>query len=635
MVWRVFLLVLLGATGAGAALRLPAVLGSDMVLPRDRPTLIWGWDDPGRPVTVTLADAHAAAVTDATGHWQVTLPAHAAGGPLTLTVRDGRTTLTCYDLLFGDVWLCAGQGNMALPLASASNAGLEVLTANYPRIRLFAVPPCTADTPQTDTDGRWALCEPDAAGRCSAVGYFFARELHNTLNVPIGLIQATWTGTPAAAWTPLPPQPAADPTAYADAFARWQRDTATLHDPGNKGEADGWAKPAFDADTWPTLTLPGYWEDADPPLNIDGAVWFRRTVTLPAMWEGRELQLSLGAIDDYDTTYFDGVKVGATGAEEPHSWGVARHYTVPAALATPGMHTLAVRVFDIGNTGGFAGPAKSMTLGPQGTASPLALAGAWAYKVEFARDPATIPPPPAPPLAPDDPTRPGGLFNGMIAPFTPLALTGVLWYQGEADIAHPAAYRTGFPALITGWRAAWKAEVPFLFVQLPNFGPRAGAPEMHPWAVLREAQAQALALPRTGMAVTVDLGEANNLLPARKQPVAHRLALLALGTVYKQPVETSGPVFQSCTAEGRALRLHFTHLGGGLVAHGPLRGFALAGDDGLFIWADAKIDGDTVLLSSDKLPHPAAARYAWSGNPAVSLYNKAALPTAPFRTDAW
>jgi sialate O-acetylesterase len=557
-------------------------------------------------------------------------------------VADGRTTLTRYGLLFGDVWLCAGQGNMALPLAAANAPG-DLLTANYPRIRLFTVAPATAATARADVDGRWALCEPDAAGRFSAVAYYAGRALHHALNVPIGLVQATWAGTPIAAWTP-PDAPAPLPAANADPaalrkafladFARWQRDEATLRDPGNTGEPAGWAKADCPTADWGTLTLPGCWEDADPPLRLDGAVWFRRTVLVPAAWAGKSLTLKLGAIDDGDTTYFDGVRVGATGPDTPHSWGVARAYTVPGALVTPGLHTLAVRVFDTGNTGGFTGPGKAMTLGPREPSEPIALAGPWAYHVEFARDPAEIAPPPAPPLLPGDPARPAGLFNGMIAPLAPLAITGVLWYQGEADIARPAAYQALFPALIAGWRAAWGAEVPFFFVQLPNFGPKPTAPGPSAWAAFREAQTAALALPRTGMAVTLDLGEANTLTPPNKAPVGQRLALLALATVYGKPVEASGPAFRGATAEGRALRLRFTHCDGGLVARGPLAGFAVAGPNGVFTWADARLEGDTVLVWSDKVARPTAVRYAWNGNPAASLYNKAGLPAAPFRWDA-
>jgi sialate O-acetylesterase len=242
-----------------------------------------------------------------------------------------------------------------------------------------------------------------------------------------------------------------------------------------------------------------------------------------------------------------------------------------------------------------------------------------------------------PPVPPEPRTRPGALFNGMIAPLVPYRIRGVIWYQGESNVGRAKEYRELFPAMIRDWRAQWgQGAFPFLFVQLANFGERKADPGPSAWADLRESQLRALSVPNTAMAVIIDIGEGDDIHPKNKHDVGIRLSLAALGTVYDRDAVYSGPVYDSMEIEGHRIRLHFNHAESGLVARGgELRGFAVAGEDRKFVGADAEIDGETVVVTSDRVPNPVAVRYAWADDPEVSLYNEAGLPASPFRTDEW
>jgi beta-xylosidase len=637
---------------ARAEVRLPALVGSHMVLQREAPARVWGWAASGEAVRVSVGAAKGEAVAGADGRWSVDLPPQPAGGPFAMTVA-GRNTVTLEDVWFGEVWVASGQSNMEFALAQA-NGGTEAAAAGCEGLRLFTVTKATSLQERDDVAGDWVACDASTAPGFSAVAFFFGREIHRALGVKVGLVHSSWGGTPAEAWTSrraLEAEPSLRPLVadfdlalndasararFAGRLAAWE--AANYHqDVSNEGLAKGWAKPETGTAGWQTMELPQYWEKAG--LAIDGAVWFRRAVEIPPAWAGKDLLLSLGALDDFDTTYFAGEEVGRTGTETPGYWSVPRKYTVPGRLVKAGRAAVAVRVFDHYGNGGFGGTVGDLWIAPaDSSAARIPLAGRWDCRVERSLPPAvpdftTQPRYPSP----DNPNSPTVLYGAMIAPLTPLSIRGAIWYQGESNAGAAHQYRTLFPTMIRDWRRAWgRGDFPFLFVQLANYMARAGEPGESSWAELREAQAMALALPNTGMAVAIDVGEADDIHPKDKKDVGARLARWALADTYGREVEKSGPLYRSSSVEGGAIRVRFDHAAGLTTADGaPPRGFAIAGADRRWRWAEARIEGETALVSSAEVPQPAAARYAWADNPEATLRNGAGLPASPFRTDDW
>jgi sialate O-acetylesterase len=581
---------------------------------------------------------------------------------------EGKTKLTLKNILVGEVWAGSGQSNMEMNVSGCVEAAREIAAATYPEIRLFTVEKAVAAKPLDDCKGRWVLCSPDTVGSFSAVLYFFGRDLHKNLKVPLGLIHTSWGGTPAESWTSLEALQAdpdfkplvakykagldTSPEAhkkFQDALAKWELQ-AMAQDPGNKGFDQGWADPKCDLKDWKDMPLPGAWEQT-LNLNIDGAVWARCETTIPEAWAGKDLLLELGPIDDFDTTYFNNEKIGGIGKETPNWWQTPRQYTVPGKLVKAGPATVAVRVWDQWMGGGLTGGPQRLSLVGGKEADAIKLPATWKYKVELAiPGDRPLPPRPDEPMGPDNPWLPTGLYNAMIHPIVPFALRGATWYQGESNADRAYQYRTLFPAMIADWRKAWgEGDFAFGFVQLANFTPRNDKPVDSDWAELREAQTMTLKLPATGQAVILDIGEAADIHPKNKQDVGGRLALWAEAKVYGQKeVVYSGPMYKSMKIDGDKVVLAFDHAGGGLVVGkkaglaptevvpgGTLAGFSIAGDDKKFVWAEAKIQGDTVVVSSKDVAKPAAVRYAWSNNPECNLYNKEGLPASPFRTDEW
>lgn len=640
-------------TSAFADVRVPSLIGDNMVLQRDKKVRIWGWAAPNERVTVEIGKEKASAVTDSNGHWQALVGPLKAGGPLDLKIT-GNNTLTFKNILIGEVWVCSGQSNMEWPLINSKDGAAAVAQANYPEIRLFTVQKSTATTPLDDVKGRWVVTTPDQAGQFSAVGYYFGRELQQKLKVPVGLIHTSWGGTPAEAWTSLE-ELAANPELrpileryqmrlmdlpkqreeYARRLADWTQKNLYV-DEGNKGEAVGYADPQASSADWATMKLPQFIESAG--IKMDGAIWFRREVDVPDSWTGKELELSLAAIDDADTTYFNGKRVGGIGAETPNSYMVQRRYKVPADLVKPGKNVIAVRVFDSAGEGGF-GPGK-MALAVTGASesSAIPLEGEWKYKIEqelTPKNPDWGSRPEAP--GPSNQNSPSVLYNAMLAPLTPFGIRGAIWYQGESNAGRAYQYRTLFPTMIRNWRTAWGAgDFPFYFVQLANYQPVKSEPVESDWAELREAQTLTLKEPATGMAVIIDIGEANDIHPRNKLDVGHRLALWALANTYKQSLEFSGPLFSGYTVEGDKVRVKFDHAGGLKTSDGGApKGFAIAGDDHKFVWAEARIEGKSIVVWSKDVAKPVAVRYGWADNPVTNLYNGFGLPASPFRTDDW
>jgi len=628
-------------------MKLARIFSEHMVLQQGRVFPVWGWADAGTAVTVRLAGQTAQVVAGTDGAWRVTLPALPAGGPHTLSVHGGSETLTVHDVLVGEVWICSGQSNMEWSVAVARDAEAETAASGDDALRMFTVPQRTALTPQATVDGTWAVASPATTGAFSAVGYFFARTLRQTLGVPVGMLHTSWGGTPAEAWTSLEalqaepelaelvatfnafaddPDPLARITAATEAWNAQQN----MAIPAIADFASTWASPALDDTAWPLMSLPSSWQEAGVEHN--GVLWFRLAVDVPASWAGKELTLGIGAVDKSEFTYFNGVQVGSlTHEHNPQSWCTPRRYTIPGNLVHAGRNLIAVRAFSHIYNAGLTGPANKMVLELPGEAS-ISLAGAWRYQVEHDLGNYRTPSAEVGCLQNLSST----LYNAMLAPLVPYGVRGAIWYQGESNVGRAAQYRVLFPAMIRDWRARFgQGDISFLFVQLANFLARNEEPVDSEWAELRETQTQTLALLNTGMAVIIDIGDADDIHPTNKQDVGYRLAQWALAQYYDQQVVASGPLFTNTVREGSAMRISFAYAQGLHAKGGPLTGFAVAGADRKFMWADAHIDGDTVLVSCAHVPVPVAVRYAWADNPVCNLYNAAGLPASPFRSDNW
>ena len=481
-----------------ADVSLPAIFSDNMVLQRQIAISVWGNASANEEITIELDTQRVTITADAGGTWQIHLNPMEAGGPYQLTVR-GENVITFKNVMVGEVWVCSGQSNMAWFVRRSQNAEEEIKAADYPNIRLFTVKRSAAQRPAQDVEGTWSVCDTSSVGNFSAVAYYFGRRLHKTLNVPIGLINTSWGGTPAEAWTSLPALQVIPE--YAPLGKRWAEYIAA-------------------------------YPEAREEYQAKLAVWQANTDSLRALGQRR---------------------------------------------------------------------------------------------------------PRRPWRNPNSPHRPSMLYNGMIAPIVSYGIRGAIWYQGESNAGRAYQYRALFPAMIQNWRSSWgQGAFPFFFVQLANFRQVVEKPEDSAWAELREAQLMALSLPNTGMAVAIDIGEADNIHPKNKQAVGLRLALGAEAMVYGMDQPHSGPVYRSMAVEEGKIRLRFDHANGGLKAKGDmLKGFAIAGQDSKYVWAEAKIDGDDVLVWSNDVQQPVAVRYAWADNPICNLYNGADLPASPFRTDDW
>lgn len=490
-------LLLLFPCSVLADVSLPAIFSDNMVLQRQIAISVWGNADANEEITIELDTQRVTITADAGGTWQIHLGPMDAGGPYQLTVR-GKNVITFNNVMVGEVWVCSGQSNMAWSVRRSQNAEEEIKAADYPNIRLFTVKRSATQRPTKDVEGMWSVCDTSSVGNFSAVAYYFGRRLHKTLNMPIGLINTSWGGTPAEAWTSLPALQVIPE--YAPLGKRWAEHIAA-------------------------------YPEAQKIFQTRIAVWRANTDSLRALGQRR----------------------------------------------------------------------------------------------------------PRAPRGPNHPHRPSVLYNGMIAPLVPYGIRGAIWYQGESNAGRAYQYRALFPAMIQNWRSSWgQGAFPFFFVQLANFRQVKENPEESAWAELREAQLMALSLPNTDMAVAIDIGEADDIHPKNKQDVGLRLALGAEAMVYGMDQPHSGPIYRSMTVEEGKIRLRFDHAYGGLKAKGNmLKGFAIAGQDSKFVWAEAKIDGDDVLVWSKDVQQPVAVRYAWADNPICNLYNGADLPASPFRTDDW
>ena len=635
----ILLFVLFTVSRVAAQVRLPQLIGDKMVLQRDIPLKLWGWAAPSERIELKFAGHSYKARAGADSNWEVHIPPMKAGGPYTLDIR-ATNHLVVSDILIGDVWFCSGQSNMVIPMERVKEKYPEDISgADFPQIRNFFVP-TMADIMAVHNDlphSVWKEANSTNVLAFGAATFFFARDLYQKYHVPIGIINSSVGGTPIQAWMSkvgffgMPaylvqignfPQE----KNLAESLRRTvPTDRSIEHPDLGMAGAVKWYSPEYAPIGWHPFWLPGYWADQGVK-GLNGVVWFRKEIEVPAEMAGKPAKLFVGRIVDADETYLNGVKVGNITYQYP-----PRRYEVPAGLLKEGKNLLVVQVTNTSGKGGFV-PDKRYELTDGVTH--IDIRGDWQYKVGQVFPPQRVTGGPSF----SEQNEPTGLYNTMVAPAIRYGIKGFLWYQGEANSGSPHEYRKLLPALIADWRAKWKeGDIPFLFVQLPNYMEVQYSPSESQWAELREAQLDALSVPHTGMAVAIDAGEWNDVHPLDKKDVGDRLALEAERLGYgDSSVVASGPIYQSARVEGNTVVLSFTGIGSGLMAKGggELQQFAIAGADKKFVWADARIEGDHVVVSSPDVSEPLYVRYAWADNPeGANLYNKEGLPASPFRTD--
>lgn len=628
----------IGCCSLRAQIVLPSLIRDSMILQRQMPVKIWGRASPGEKIVLHFATRRYQARATEQGNWEILLPPTPAGGPYDIEIR-GRNRVVLKDVLFGDVFLCSGQSNMvhSLNLHDITYAS-DIANANDPDIRQFLVPVLPALTgPQTDyPQGQWTAATADNVRSFSAVAYFFAKAIHDRYQIPVGIINASVGGSPIRAWM----SPAALPSfpALQSAYQKNQ-DTAAVftHNRAAAQEAAGhplppdsgmagpvkWFDPLYSPQGWKSIRVPGYWEDQGI-ADLNGTVWYRKEMVVPDKMANAPALLHLGRIVDADELYINGQLLGRTTYQYPQ-----RRYRLPKGALKPGTNTVTIRVTNYSGKGGFV-PDKPYYL-VVGNDS-IDLSGVWHYRVGSAFPPTTASAEPISLIH-----QPAALFNGMLAPATPYAIKGICWYQGESDTGTPAEYARQQKALISDWRTQWKSDsLPFLFVQLPGFVEYRYLPGESQWALFREAQATALQLPHTAMAVAIDLGEWNDIHPDNKKDVGARLSRAAFATIYGENLPHTGPRFQQLERRNDSLVVHFSNAEGGLrTSDGqPVGSIAIAGADGHFLWAHTRIEGNRLIAWNPQIAQPVYLRYAWADNPTrANLTDGHGLPAAPFRTD--
>lgn len=556
-------------------------------------------------------------------------------------VLEGKNTVLLKDILIGDVWLCAGQSNMVhqMKLHNITYAA-DIASANYPQIRQYWIPTATSLTGPLEVLPRssWKSANSRDINDFSAVAYFFARQLFKKYGVPIGIINSSVGGTSIESWTSEDGLKGIDgsneviarnkDTAYVNMVNRKAFSTQVKKTIGiDKGLTENikWYDPKYLPKGWRNINIPGYWEDQGI-RDLDGVVWYRREFDVPAAMVGIPALIQMGRIIDADRFYVNGQQVGSTGYQYPQ-----RRYSLDPGVLKPGKNIFVIRVENSSGKGGFV-PDKPYII-EAGNQS-FDLKGDWQYKVGEVYAPVVK----RGSNGISAQAQPTALYNAMIAPLTNYGLKGVLWYQGESNVGNARAYKKLLPSIINDWRSKFaRPDLPFFYVQLPNHGDMRYQPAESSLALLREAALQTLKVPFTGMAVTIDLGEWNDIHPDNKKDVGERLALIARHFTYgEKDLVYSGPIFQSAEIDGGKITVSFNNVGSGLMAIDgePLSQFEIAGDDKNYVWANARIEGSTVVVWSDQIAHPKYVRYAWADNPVnPNLYNMEKLPASPFRTD--
>ena len=662
---KVFIISFLTLIGcqSHSNLKLPSLIGDNMLLQQKTAAKIWGKANPGHKINVSASwNSNGQAIAGKDGRWSVNLTTPEAGGPYTITISGNDTTINVKNVLIGEVWFCSGQSNMEMQLSGwppanpiMHSAG-TIASSSIPKIRLFNVQKKISGEPVDECIGSWEVSSPATVPQFSAVAYFFGEKLYNELHVPIGLIESAWGGTPSESWTSSESlektgEFISDIKALKESiplqveYQKWLNNhkQINLKPSGN----DQWKDLSFNDEKvpssdyndkeWPVMNLPAQVETVLG--EFDGAIWFRKSIEIPQNMRGNDLVLSLGPVDDMDRTFFNGKLVGSTetsGLEQAD-----RNYEIPASLVKDGANIISVRVLDTEVEGGIYGIPEKLKLSSKNDAKIFVpLKGDWKYqpvaelkdakfyiydisKNEFQtrKRPVFI-----------GPDTPSVLFNGMVSPILPYHIKGAIWYQGEANVGRADQYAKIFPAMIQNWRAAWGIkDFPFYFVQIAPYV-YSGVDSTES-AFLREAQESALKLSNTGMVVTLDIATVMDVHPPFKKEVGERLAMLALKNDYAINTACVGPVYTSMSLSAGIVKLHFDNVGEGLVAkNGKLKEFEIAGKDGRYVKADAKIVNNEVLVSSPSVREPASVRYCWRNGAEASLFNKAGLPAWQFRT---
>jgi sialate O-acetylesterase len=649
---------------------MPSIFSDNMVLQQKSGAPFWGKGSPGKEVVIKASwGASAKTKIQDNGLWKVKLHTPSAGGPFEVDIKIGDSTIVYKNVMSGEVWLCSGQSNMEMPLEGwpqtpVENSALEIETANYPNIRLYTVARAVSEKQEFNCVGTWSECTPKTAAKFSATAYFFGRKLYKELNVPIGLIFSSWGGTKIQSWTSgdfLEKIPEYKPIVekikssapVLEKLRNWIHSHRVL-DVSSKKPADEWknlnfddsvcSKSNFDGSQWKEMKLPTYWETTEVG-EFDGAVWYRKKISIPQAWVNHALTLSLGPIDDMDETFVNDIRVG--GIEQSGFYAVPRVYDIPGNIVDDITLTIAVRVVDIGGGGGLWGTPEQMKIYPKGDSTKaISLAGEWKYLpvAEYSEGKFYIygvkgeeyysrPKVPVDVSA----ATPTMLYNGMIAPVVPYSIKGVIWYQGEANVDLPSDYNNYkklFPLMIKDWRTNWGEDsFPFYYVQIAPYTYSMSSKSQ----MVREAKLLTLSIPNTGMAVTLDIGSLETIHPPDKQDVGKRLALWALAKNYGKSIIYSGPLYKSMKIDGNKIVLSFTHAESGLVIK-KINGetnFLISGKDSSFVKAEVEVRGNKLVVFSSQVKNPIAVRYAWSNTAEATLFNKEGLPASTFKTDDW
>jgi sialate O-acetylesterase len=629
-------LLLLCCSCTYAQLKLARIFGDHMVLQRGKSLPVWGWAAKNEKIRLQFHGKTYGVKADKEGRWQVTMDPVPAGGPYVLHIQGQKEKLDIADILIGEVWICSGQSNMEWPLVQTENAAAEIRAAEYPNIRQFAINHDVSFKPLSDfKDGKWESCSPQTAPHFTAVGYYFAKEIHQKTGVPVGLIHSSWGGSQLESWLS---QEGIEGASFLSNYTMpksWEEADAHLLQliekrilPVGQPRPDAskekeYLKPGYDVSPWFNGRAPDAW-DWQGIWAFRGTGYMAKTFVLDSLQAAAEARLSIGINNSPYQLYVNGQLV------EEATRSQVRTVVLPKGILYSGKNTLIIRQGAHNhNAMGIQGNKEDLYLQLGGEKISLAGEG-WKLMPSFTapytfghwmNNAACL------------------LYNAMIHPLVPYALQGVLWYQGESNASRAYQYRQSFPLLIEDWRKKWKDDFSFYFVQLSSYGKNQDSNEGSNWAELREAQAMTLSLPKTAMAITLDIGNALDIHPRNKKDVGLRLAAQALSKVYGKIQVCEGPLYESMGLEGEKVVLHFGQIGSGLVArdrYGYLKAFEIAGEDKLFYPAKALVRGNEVVVWHEQVSKPVAVRYGWSDAPTdANLYNKEGFPAAPFRTDKW
>jgi sialate O-acetylesterase len=652
---------------AQTKIELPSIFSDNMVLQQKSDVNFWGKAEANLNVTLTGSwGEQTKSEVKSDGTFALKLKTPKAGGPYTVSLQIGNNTITYRNVLIGEVWICSGQSNMEMPLMGWPPASLidgsdeAIKNANNDNIRLFTVTRAISVKKENNCTGNWDLMTSTTAANFSATAFFFGTKLYNELKVPIGLIHTSWGGTPAEAWTDADHlqqlgdfntiiEDVKNSEAEYSEYTKWLN-AHRIIDVRNTNIETRWqnlncdddsvSNVNFDDSNWKIMKLPGGWE-ASEVGTFDGIIWFRKKIQIPDTWINQDLVLNLGPIDDCDRTFVNGKLVGAY--EKDGFWQTDRIYKVAKELVQSNELVISVRVTDTQGGGGLWGIPEKLNLQLESTKETVSLVGEWKYlpvaeyreqkfyvfgvdknnfydkpKLKFE-------------LSPYSPTT---LYNAMINPLVPYNIKGAIWYQGEANTGNPNQYQKLFPMMIQSWRDNWQlGDFPFYYVQIApyNYGSQTFS------ELLREAQFKSLSVKNSGMVVTLDIGNPNDIHPSNKKDVGERLAFWALAKTYNKKVNYSGPVYKSMKVEKDKIKLTFDFAKSGLVLK-ELNGennFMIAGSDKVFKKAKIKIDGNKLIVFSDEVKNPVAVRYAFTNISEATLFNKFGLPSSSFRIDDW